>query len=129
MALNKPSIGENESVTRLQLIRRKLAEMRGAEQGRKLERERQRVLHHDMCPSCGSRLSRARYRDRSIARCGDCRGAWLSEEDLLGLVGRDWHTLRDIERFFEKVSHATPISELWPWDAPASPEHEDQPER
>jgi hypothetical protein len=118
MALNKPSIGENEYVTRLQLIRRKLAEEKGFEQSHELERLRRQLLHKDMCPSCGARLAAARYRDRSIARCDECHGAWLSEEDLLSLVGRDWHTLRDIDRFFETVSHATPISKLWPWDAP-----------
>ncbi len=121
MSLNKPSTGENECVTRTQLIRRKLNEEQGARRRHELERARRRELHHHMCPSCGSRLTTARYRDRSITRCDSCRGAWLSEEDLLSLVGRDWHTLRDIEQFFERVSRATPMSELWPWDAPDGP--------
>ena len=78
----KPSDAEQEYFTRLELERRKTAELDTRRVVAEAERARLRELHYMKCPKCGRDLVEIDYRDLKIDKCTGCEGVWLDPGEL-----------------------------------------------
>jgi hypothetical protein len=83
----KPSEAEEEYFTRLELERRKTAELDTRRVVAEAERARLRELHYMKCPKCGRDLVEIDYRDLKVDKCTGCEGVWLDPGELEA-VGR-----------------------------------------
>lgn len=99
----KPSDAEEEYFRRLELERRKTAEL----DSRKLvavaaEAERQRQLHYMKCPKCGKDLVEIDYRDLKIDKCTGCEGVWLDPGELEAVARAEKPTFQRIFGTFRR---------------------------
>jgi hypothetical protein len=78
----KPSDAEEEYFRRLELERRKTAELDTSKLVAEAERRRERDLHFMKCPKCGRDLVEIDYRELKVDKCTGCEGVWLDPGEL-----------------------------------------------
>ena len=54
------------------------------------------------CPRCGMQLTKLSFHGTEAARCFDCHGMFLSEQDIRKLVGEEGYWSRAMHFFARK---------------------------
>ena len=90
--MRRPSEAEDEYFARLEVERRKTAELDTRRIVAEAERARRRELHYMKCPKCGGDLVEIDYRDLKIDKCTGCEGVWLDPGELEAVAKADKST-------------------------------------
>lgn len=98
----KPSEMEEEYFARLELERKKKAEVEKQRRLAAEEKARLKELHHMHCPKCGMNLTEIQYQNIKVDKCFQCNGVWLDAAELEAISIFEKGGMDKVFSFFKK---------------------------